>query len=370
MSEKNKKMNFYSLERILKENATYNVIIGERSNGKTFSVLKRMLEKYLKKGEQGAIIRRWADDFKRQRGQQMWDGIIAAGGLAGTEWEGIDFKSGMWYLYRYDEDLRKKVYDREPLAFSFALGTMEHDKSTSYTGVTTILFDEFLSRQSYLPDEFVLFMNTISTIIRYRDNVEIFMCANTVNKSAPYFSEMGLKHINKMEQGKIDVYTYGTSELKVAVEYCATIQKEGKPSDKYFAFDNPKLQMITGGAWEVSVYPHLPIKYKPKDVKYSYFVQWEDEILQCEIIKVNKISFTYIHRKTSPIKDEDKDLIFSPKPDPRKNWRRRISVPTDNTTKKIWQFFIEDKVYYQDNEIGEIMRNYLNFSKSFAIISS
>ena len=34
--------------------------------------------------------------------------------------------------------------------------------------------------------------------------------------------------------------------------------------DVYFAFNNPKLQMITSGAWEMAIYPHNKVKYKPK----------------------------------------------------------------------------------------------------------
>ena len=36
---KKKESNFYSLDNILKKNSIYNVIFGERSNGKTYAVL-------------------------------------------------------------------------------------------------------------------------------------------------------------------------------------------------------------------------------------------------------------------------------------------------------------------------------------------
>ena len=52
---------------------------------------------------------------------------------------------------------------------------MEHDKSNSYPSINTVIFDEFLTRRFYVPDEFILFMNVLSTIIRLRDNVKIFM---------------------------------------------------------------------------------------------------------------------------------------------------------------------------------------------------
>ena len=141
--------------------------------------------------------------------------------------------------------------------FAFALTQMEHDKSTSYPDVTTIIFDEFLSRIGYLKDEFMLFMNVVSTIVRQRNDVTIYMLGNTVNKYCPYFTEMGLTHVDKMEPGTIDVYTYGESKLKVAVEYCKDHNIDGRKSDSYFAFDNPQLQMITNGVWEVALYPHI-----------------------------------------------------------------------------------------------------------------
>lgn len=34
-------MNFYNLQKINRKNATYNIIFGERSNGKTYALLKR-----------------------------------------------------------------------------------------------------------------------------------------------------------------------------------------------------------------------------------------------------------------------------------------------------------------------------------------
>ena len=65
-----------------------------------------------------------------------------------------------------------------------------------------------------------------------------------------------------MEQGSIDLYTYGTEGLTVAVEYCKAMAKS-KQNNFYFAFNNPKLHMITNGAWELDIYPHCPYKYKP-----------------------------------------------------------------------------------------------------------
>lgn len=359
------KTKYYSLKNILQKNATYSIIFGERSNGKTYAVLHYILEKYVNQHEQGAIIRRWQDDFIGKRGQVMFDGLVSSGAVAkitNGEWTSVFYYASKWYLCKYDEE-HKRIVDETPFAYGFSITSMEHDKSTAYPNVTTICFDEFLTRKAYLPDEFVLFMNVCSTIIRDRNNVKIFMLGNTVNKYCPYFSEMGLKHVKDMKQGTIDVYTYGDSTLTVAVEYCSSNNKDGKASDSYFAFDNPKLNMITGGTWELDIYPHCPTKFKPKDIVFIFFIQFNDELLQCELVYVDESSFIYIHQKTTPLRDSNYDLIFTSEYDHRFNIRRKITKPITNIEKRIYNYFVSDKVFYQDNEVGEIVRNYLIWCK-------
>ena len=367
------KEKYYSLTNILSKNADYNAIIGERSNGKTYAVLKRIIEKYSEKNIQGALIRRWADDFKGKRGASMFDALVSNNEISKATkgmWTDVYYFSSRWYMCKYDDE-GNRTLDDKPFCFGFALTGMEHDKGTSFPGIGNILFDEFITRSAYLPDEFVLFCNVISTIIRHRESVngepiKIFMCGNTVNRYCPYFDEMGLSHVKNMEMGSIDVYTYGEKtvsgkpSLKVAVEYCTpSNKKQGKNSDKFFAFDNPKLQMITGGAWEIDIYPHCPCNIRPKDVIFKYYIKFDSELLECRIIKHEDMFFTFVNKKTTPLKDEQTDIIFSTDFDPRPNYFRNITRPKTKMCLKIADFYIKDKIFYDSNETGEIMRNYL-----------
>lgn len=355
---------YYCLLPILLTNSTYNMIFGERSNGKTFSVSAFSFEDWFINGNELAIIRRWDTDFKGKNGTVMFDNLETSGIIKKVtkgKWETIKYSASKWYAAKWDDSLKKYILSERPFAYGFALNTGEHDKSTSYPKVKNILFDEFISRKGYINNEWIEYTNILSTIIRDRDDVRIFMCGNTVNQYCPYFDEMGLTNIRKMKQGSIDIYTYADTELKVAVEYCSPTEG-GKKSDKYFAFDNPKLNMIKNGAWEIAIYPHLPFKYKTTDIKFMYFIEFNRDLLQCEIINVNNIWFTYVHRKTTPIKDEKNDLIFSSEYKPEYNHRRRISKPFDNLGKKIYWYYLADKVFYQDNTVGEVMRNYLMWS--------
>ena len=349
---------YYDLKAILSKNAQYNMIFGERSNGKTYAVLKYAIEQHNKDGGQLAIVRRYQDDFTGKRGATMFDALVANDEIrriTGGEWTGVYYYGARWYLSRYDAD--KRTIDEFPFAYGFAISSMEHDKSTSYPNIRTVLFDEFISRNAYLKDEFVLFMNVISTIVRQRTDVKIFMLGNTVNKYCPYFDEMGIKHIRKMQPGAIDVYRYGNTDLTVAVEYVRP-NKRGKSSDLYFAFDNPKLSMITGGAWEIDIYPHCPVKYKPDEILFNYFIVFAGDILHCEIISHEDLLFTFIHKKTTPLNYE-RDYIYTTEFSPRPNVRRNITKPRTELDRKICEFYLRDKVFYASNDVGEIVRNYL-----------
>lgn len=353
------KSEFYNMKNILTRNAKYNVIFGERSNGKSFAVKEYAINRYAKKGEQFAIVRRWTDDFTGKRGTQMFEDLCKLDVVTKAtngEWTDIYYYGSRWYFCRWEDG--KRIVSEDIFAFGFSLTAMEHDKSISFPRITTILFDEFLSRSGYLPDEFVTCMNVFSTIIRQRNNVTIFMCGNTVNPYCPYFKEMGLRHVKQMKPGDIDTYTYGDSGLTVAVEYTLPNIK-GKPSDVYFAFDNPKLSMITGGEWEIGIYPHCPVKFLPKEIMFTYFIIYDEQILQCEVVQHDNMGFTFIHPKTTPLKDENTDLIYSTDYDPRPNWKRKITKPTSKIEDKIAMYYRKDKIFYSDNETGETVRNYL-----------
>lgn len=359
------KIKYYSSDRIDKKNATYNVIFGERSNGKTYAMLKKGLIQYLKDGSQLAYVRRWKEDITGRRAQRLYSGINEnqeVAKLTKGEYTGVHYWAGKFYLCNYDDNGKAIYNDSKIIAFSFALSDGEHDKSTSFPEIKLIVFDEFLTNRLYLQDEFVLFMNTVSTIVRKRTDVKIYMLGNTVNKFCPYFKEMGLTHILKMEQGTIDFYNYGDSGLSVAVEYCSSIKVDDK-ANKYFAFDNPKLEMITGGAWELNIYPHLPEKYTPKDVQLIYFIEFNDQLFQCEVVDLGGVYFTYIHIKTTPLKNTDTDLIYSLEHDPRLNHSRNIFKPINKVQERVLWFFKTDRVYYQNNDVGDTINNYLKICK-------
>ena len=353
------KIHYWDIYPILSKKARYNIIYGERSNGKTYGTLQYCLECYFKDGSEFAYIRRWDEDLTGKKGESLFNGLIKNNVIrkfSKGKWNHVVYQSRAYY-FAFIDDEGTVIKDVKPFCYAFALTQHEHYKSNSYPNIRNIIFDEFLTRGVYLPDEFIIFQNVLSTLIRLRDDVTIFMLGNTVNKYNPYISEMGLTRMRDQKIGTIDIYEYGESGLKVAVEYSDMPTKE-KKSNVYFAFNNERLNMIKNGAWEIDSYPHYPSdQYKGinpfVDIKFMFFIEFEGCILQCEVIykdkdindNVKPSYFLFIHQKTTPIKDDEKALIYSQKFNPLPNYKRKLTKMTSTIERKIMRFFAKDKVF-------------------------
>lgn len=366
------KSNYYNLSNILKYKADYNVIIGERSNGKTYALLEKAVKDFCDGMErnqiiQTAYIRRWNDDIIGKRIENLFNSIVSNGLISKyskNKYDRVIFVKGCFYMAREatDDEIKATRYrksvvaDKTPFCYVFSLSTNEHIKSLSYPYIKNIIFDEFLTRMMYLPNEFVVFMNLLSTLIRDRDNIQIFMLGNTVNKESIYFSEMGISNIDKQKQGTIDLYEFG-NDLLIAVEYCDNVNKS-KKSNKYFAFDNPRLQMITSGKWELAIYNHLPIGYKieKKDIAFTFTFSHNNKLATGNVIIKDNDYFLFIHRKTTPYKD---GLIYGDIDSVDYLHKSDFITCKDKISVKILQLFKMRKVYYDSNETGEFIRNYL-----------
>lgn len=350
------------------ERIQYYVIYGKRSNGKSYSVWEEMLVDYLKNGNQGVYIRRWDDEIVKSKGMKApmslccngnGDNVVAlySGGL----WDTIVYKDRCFYLAKKDPNnpTASPKCDQDPFVFAMAVNTMQKDKSSGgFQKVRSVLFDEFIPTNGHYvdTDEFVTFMNCISTIIRFtNDQCKVYMCANAYSPRCMYFMEMGLKNIGQMVPGDLQLYQYGDSGLFVAVEYSDSPTRV-KPTDKYFAFGNPKLDIIAGdGTWATDTYPKSPRKYTKDDIVGNFFVDYEGEMAQGDMVVVDDCSFILFHMKTTNLKDPDTDLIYSQTLDPRPNWKRSLKDTSCELTAAIRAMIMDGRCYYADNMTGDFL---------------
>ena len=81
--------------------------------------------------------------------------------------------------------------------------------------------------------------------------------------------------------------------------------------------------------------------------------------MQADIVINDTDKFTFIHEKTTPIRNEDTDIIFSLTPTEQHNHYMDMTKPVNELTKKIAYFYKASKIFYQSNEVGELVTHYL-----------
>jgi len=254
----NNSIKWYNLDNILKHDAQYYMIFGERSNGKSYAVDKYIIDKYFKEGMQFAFVKRYEEDIKSKYMSEVFnpleDYILETYGYR------LKFYRGNWLVYQ--DGTEGKISECEVMGYAFSLANVNRTKATSYPKIDTILFEEFMSIDcTYLNDELNLFLNLISTIARYRHNVKIFMLANAISKYSPYSQALKIR-LHRLKKGEIITKVFEDEKgfkTKFAIERSENVNvfDNSNNSEKivYNIFgDSGVGKMITSGEFETHAY--------------------------------------------------------------------------------------------------------------------
>lgn len=257
----NKKLNikWYSLDNILKNNVQYYMIFGERSNGKSYAVDKYVIDDFFENGTQFAFVKRFEEDIKSKYMNEVFNPFDEY--ILEKYNHRIKFYRGQWLLY--EDGTEGRINECKVFGYAFSLANVNRTKATSYPNIETILFEEFMSIDcSYLNDELNLFLNLISTIVRYRHNVKVFMLANAISKFSPYSSALGLR-LHRIKKGEIILKEYTDTKgfkTRFAIERSENVNvfdnNQNTSKIVYNNFGNSGVgSMITSGEFEVHAYP-------------------------------------------------------------------------------------------------------------------
>lgn len=167
----------YELHDLLTYNRILNFLIGARGIGKTYSIKEHCINRFLKTGEQFIYVRRFKTELKK---------LFTFFSDISPEFKDHKFsiKGTTFYI------------DKKIAGYAIPLTNFIKEKSSSYDKVTTIFFDEFLIENSnlhYLPNEPLILLNLMDSVIRNRNNVRVICASNAVSIVNPYFVYFNIK---------------------------------------------------------------------------------------------------------------------------------------------------------------------------------
>ncbi len=340
------------------------------SNGKTYSIIRKIIKHYFKYGVPSAYIRRYAEELKPANlNSLITPHLDLIKKLSKGKFNSFIYRTNTFTFCAYDDEGKVVNKDTKPFLFTAALSTWMTTKGADRGKIKYFVFDEFLTRSGYLANEFSKFANCHSTFARNREGVITYMLANTVNSESIYWEEMGIGNVEKMKQGDIYLYNYNNDKLTVAVEYC--LHAKAKTNvEYYYAFDNPALEMIKTGSWEMDKYPHLEdFSISEENIRFVFFLQFNDKLLKGNIIFDHRHNdyFVFFHNfGNSNYRLKPTDLLYTNKPTTNVFHFHSINekplINNEKLTRVVTLInlcFKYNKLFYSTNSVGEVVRNFM-----------
>lgn len=180
---KSKKQIWYNGNEVLTHNCILNYIIGNRGCGKTFWSKEWCLKDFIKTGKQFVYVRRYMSELEGGKKEKWFDDIR-------KNFPNHDLKVKGMTLF----------CDGKPCGYFMTLSTAITNKSVPFPDVNKIIFDEFITndiRRPYLQNEVIEFMDLLSTIIRLKSGMRIFLLSNAISITNPYFAFYGVSKLTK-----------------------------------------------------------------------------------------------------------------------------------------------------------------------------
>ena len=358
-----KKQIHYNMDEILSKDCMWNMIIGERSNGKSYQVKhKRGIEKYLKTKKRFVYLRRFKEEIKSSTIEAYFQDVDIAK-LTDGKYNTVQYWRNRIYLANYDQETAK-ISRGECMAYCMALNQEQHYAGGSYLDVEDIIYEEFMSRSFYLANEPDSLSNLYSTIDRKRGKVKVWMVGNVISRACPYLVEWDvLPQVVRMKQGDIITKNIPIDKdhtITLAIEYTGHI--EGGSS--YVMGKHSS--MINEGMWQSDPQPKLPKSLKEYDIKFRCRFLYHTFQFIGEVLKDRETYelIWFIYPKTRQYKNKKDLLTFS---DVINTSRLFNSDPyhckiKNKRIQDYCRIFTEDNIFYSDDLTGTEFKNVINFS--------
>lgn len=224
-------MKYYSDENIKAQDARYNIIFGGRSNGKSTAICKSLIDDHMShKIKKFGRVLRFITDARDDLMNAWFQSDYLMEYTRDKYGKEVWYDGQQWYFIKAGEDPYARKTIKDYFGRVFILNTEYKYKSAQFPDINRLIMEEFvlLNSADYLPVEFELFMSLISTINRDRDDLNVWLIGNTLNKANPYFEGLGI-NIDKLHiyPGQIRTLRnhYG---VKYAIEYAQMSYTEEK----------------------------------------------------------------------------------------------------------------------------------------------
>ena len=346
-------MKYYSIDRILAQKCQFNILLGQRANGKSYSVKRECVkEAFLGMGKI-IYMRRWGLEMKEEDIKDYFRDCPTEE-ITGGQYNYIDVFRGRIYLANIDEE--SNITRGECIGRTASLSGSGKLKSVIQRGeYKNIIYEEFCTDEGFLRNEPKQLMQFVATVFGVQYMGRVWLIGNTISRYNPYFYTWQLKSVMSMKPSDLDVYRYkdGDGEVSIAVEFCSAIESTNK-----MFFGSSKAN-ITTGVWETEEQPTIPEDFGGFSVIYRILVEHEDFKF---ILKVIQNKAKQLLLLCAPAEKETAKRIVSDKinGDP---WATTRLLPLTNGDEVVIDLLRRGKLVFANNLTGTDFNSIMKSAK-------
>lgn len=347
-------------------------IAGGKGNGKTYGIILYYLKQRLENGRVLRYLRRYRESISPKALQSLCkpqkQNLI---NLTGGRFNDFQYFQNRFWFVRRDDSGKIVEKDRQPFMICSALNSVEANTGADEGECSAVFYDEFLSREKEIADEFYNLMIFYSNCTRNR----IYYCplilvGNTVTRDSSLITNFGVDMYN-LKKGEITVVKNSKKEPVIVFEYCDEVEVMKEAGDAFYSrFENDRIKMIYKGDWTTGAYPYLakqerdnsrvPVRLKIvlrdkiamlfefhlyNDRMYGYVCKYDDDSIQVQATLINKIQV---------FKDKH---IFN-------------YLPSGGIFRQFTRLVYTKNVYFDSLQTGEYFRDFLKNCRGAENISN
>lgn len=350
-------------------------IAGGKGNGKTYGIILKYLKRRFADTQPKVLryLRRFKESISPKAIQSLCkphrQSLI---NLSGGKYNDFQYFQNRFWFIRRDNSGKIVEKDRQPFIICSALNSVEASTGADEGECYAVFYDEVLSREKVLPDEFYMLMIFHNNCIRNRTDYycPLILVGNTVTRNSILITNFGVD-LYSLKKGEITVVKNSKKEPTIVFEYCNDVEVMKEAGDAYYKrFENDRIKMIYKGDWTVGNYPYLPSQERENSKQLANLkLILKDNIALCfEFYTKGDRMFAYV----CPYDDDDIKYIavLINKTQVFKDYHIFNYLPSGGIFKYFAKLVYTKNVYFDSFQTGEYFRDFLKNLKGCESIAN
>ena len=252
------------IEYAKKIKCPYIAFIGGKGTGKTYGCVDYAIRDFFKDNSYRPFF------YARRYDRTFTDSLI--GNLVNKHRQDIINLSGGRYNKAYlfgktfkianesetESGERKRKYVRN-IAYCRSLNNVETETGDDKDDISCVIYDEFLTRDSELKDEFTKLQILHNNATRNRTDrfIPLFLLGNTVSRDSAVAERFGIR-LRDLKRG-LNVFENSKHVPRIVLYYTPETSKNVESAETYYdRFEDDRINMISRGDWILGTYKLAP----------------------------------------------------------------------------------------------------------------